>query len=53
MLQKLMLAVSMTFALNLLSGISPPANTQTNLSVKADVAPILKVAIATLDKIIY
>lgn len=52
MLQKLMLAVSMTFALSLLSGIRPPANSQTDLSAKVDVAPILKVAIATLDRII-
>lgn len=42
MLQKLMLAVTMTFALNLLLGIRPPANTQTNLSNRVDVAQILK-----------
>lgn len=38
MLQKLMLAVTMTFALNLLLGIRPPANTQTDLSDRVDIA---------------
>ncbi len=43
MLQKLMLAVTMTFALNLLVGIRPPANTQTALNVIVDIAQILKI----------
>lgn len=48
MLQKLMLAVTMTFALNLLIGIRPPALAQTTLSPKVDLVQILKVRIISL-----
>ncbi len=48
MLQKLILAVTMTFALNLLLGIRPPANTQVATSTKVDFAQILKVRIINL-----
>ena len=42
MLQKLILAVIMTFALNLLLEIRPPANTQADLGAKVDLARTLK-----------
>jgi hypothetical protein len=51
MLQKLMLAVTMTFALNLLLGIHPPANTETAFSDRVDLAQILKVRIINLVSI--
>ena len=51
MLQKLMLAVTMTFALNLLLGIHPPATTQTAISTKVDFAQILKVRMINLVSI--
>jgi hypothetical protein len=48
MFQKLILAVTMTFALNILLGIKPPANTQTATSTKVDFAQILKVSMINL-----
>ncbi len=48
MLQKLILAVSMTFALNLLLGIRPPVNTQTAFSDGVDFAQTLKVRMINL-----
>lgn len=42
MFQKLMLAVTMTFALNLLLGTRLPVNTQTGFSAKVDGVQILK-----------
>lgn len=52
MLQKLMLAVTMTFALNLLVGIHPPANTQTAIGARVDFAQILKVRMINLVSIL-
>lgn len=43
MFQKLMLAAIMTFALNLVLGMRPPANAQDNLSAKVDEAQTLTV----------
>ncbi len=48
MLQKLILAVTMTFALNLLLGIRPPTNAQIALSDRVDIAQILKARIINL-----
>ena len=48
MLQKLMLAMTMTFALNLLLKIDPPVNTQTAFSTRVDFAQILKVRMINL-----
>ncbi len=48
MLQKLTLAVIMTFALNLLLGIQPPANTENASSNRVDFAQILKVRMINL-----
>ncbi len=48
MFQKLILAVSVTFALNLLLGIRPPANTQAAIGARVDLAQILKVRIINL-----
>jgi hypothetical protein len=48
MLQKLILAVAMTFALNLLLRINSPANTQTAFSNRVDFAQILKVRMINL-----
>ncbi|WP_160295982.1 hypothetical protein [Aliterella atlantica] len=49
MLQKLILAVTMTFALNLLLGTRLPANTQADFNAKVDVAKILKARIIGLN----
>ena len=51
MLQKLILAVTMTFALNLLLGIHPPANTQTATNTKIDFVQVLKVRMINLESI--
>ncbi|WP_158260511.1 hypothetical protein [Chlorogloea sp. CCALA 695] len=51
MLYKLMLAVTMTFTLNLLLGMRPPTNTQTALSAKVDFAQILKIRMINLASI--
>jgi hypothetical protein len=51
MIQKLILAVTMTFALNLLLGMRPPTNTQTATSTKVDFAQILKVRMINLASI--
>ncbi|PSB29752.1 hypothetical protein C7B70_17690 [Chlorogloea sp. CCALA 695] len=51
MFPKLMLAVTMTFALNLLLEINPPANTQTAIGARVDFAKILKVRIIGLASI--
>ncbi len=51
MIQKLILAVTMTFALNLLLGIRPPVLAQTAFSDKFDFAPILKVRMINLASI--
>lgn len=48
MIQKLILAVTMTFALNLLVGIRPPAKTQATVSDRVDFAQILKARIIGL-----
>lgn len=45
MIQRLILAVMMTFALNLLVGIDPPANNQAAFSDEIDFVQILKVRI--------
>ena len=42
MLQKLVLAATLTFALYLLLGIRPPVNTRTVSNSKIDLAHILK-----------
>ncbi len=51
MFQKLMLAATMTFTLNLLPGIRPPANAQTDLSTKVSGAQILKVRTISLTSL--
>ncbi len=51
MLQKPILAVAMTFALNLLLGINSPANTQTAFSNRVDFAQTLKVRMINLASI--
>lgn len=48
MIQKLMLAVTLTFVLDLLLEIHLPANTQTATSTKVDFAQILKVRMINL-----
>jgi hypothetical protein len=51
MIQKLILAVAMTFALNLLLAINSSANTQTAFGNRVDFAPILKVRMINLASI--
>ena len=48
MLQKLILAATLTFALYLLLGMRPPLNTQTVSHSKIDLAHVLKVRIINL-----
>ncbi len=48
---ELMLAVTMTFALNLLPGIRPPVLAQNATSTKVDFAQILKVRMINLVSI--
>ncbi len=49
--QTLILAVAMTFALNLLLGVYPPANTQTAIGARVDFVQILKVRVINLASI--
>ncbi|PSB26072.1 hypothetical protein C7B70_24355 [Chlorogloea sp. CCALA 695] len=51
MFQKLMLAVTMTFTLNLLLGVYPPVDTQAAFSHGVNFAQILKVRTINLASI--